>query len=116
MAGVMIQVPTAIPNACSTTCGTEITCDASSPTSCTYTSSGKTFVARCQVDFYGNDFDVVQSPDFTTCVQACADSDRCLAVSFTGGNCYLKNAISQDEYSLPVVGMSNKFNLLFTEN
>jgi hypothetical protein len=116
MAGVLIQVPSTTPNACSTTCGDEITCDASSPTSCTYTNSGKTFVAHCKVDFYGNDFAVAQSPDFTTCVQDCADSDRCLAVSFTGGNCYLKDAISQGEYSPAVTGMSNKFSLLFAEN
>jgi hypothetical protein len=116
MAGVMVQVPSATPMECDTTCGTEITYGAASTNSCTYTSTGTTFVARCNMDFYGNDFQVVQSLDFTGCVQACADINRCLAVSFTGGNCYLKDAVSQGEYSPVVMGMLNKSKSLFTNN
>jgi hypothetical protein len=87
---LLAQSPSTEVAACSITCGNSITFSAGSPTSCTYTTDGKTSVARFQMDFYGFDIDVIQISDLTSCVQACANTSRCMVVSFYSQNCYLK--------------------------
>jgi hypothetical protein len=52
VAGLLAQIHSTEPAACSTTCGISITFGAGFLTSCIYTTNGKTFIARSQMDFH----------------------------------------------------------------
>jgi acetyl-CoA carboxylase beta subunit len=58
-----------------------------------------TFVARCQMDFYGGDMGLTVTEDLTSCVDECAATEGCMAVSFSTGTCYMKSSIQQNVYS-----------------
>jgi hypothetical protein len=116
VAGLLAQIHSTEPAACSTTCGISITFGAGFLTSCIYTTNGKTFIARSQMDFHGFYIDVIQTSDLTRCVQTCANTSRCVVVSFSTQNCYLKWTVRQGGYNSNFAGMSNVSNLLLTND
>jgi hypothetical protein len=88
-------------------CGTVMDFDTESFDGCTFESNGKTFVGRDSMDFYGNDLSLASTADLTTCVQLCASTVNCKAVSWTSGNCYLKSAVGNAVFNTWVDGMFN---------
>jgi hypothetical protein len=105
--GVMTKDPSIIPLVGTASCGVKIDCVAPSTDGCTFASNGKNYIAHCEMDFYGNDFEVLWTEDFTGCVAYCASTDGCQAVSWSNGMCYLKNCISQGSYNPGVKGRSS---------
>jgi hypothetical protein len=105
--GVMTKEPSITPLVGTNSCGDNIDCAAASTDGCAFTSNGKIYIAHCEMDFYGNDFAVTQTNEFTACVTYCANTGGCQGVSWVSGTCYLKSCIAQGSYNPAVKGMSS---------
>jgi hypothetical protein len=101
----MTQNATTTNPAIGPSCGTTMDFDDESDDGCTFESNGKTFVGRDSTDYYGNDMSLAQTADLTTCVQQCASTVNCKAVSYASGNCYLKSAVGDALYNTNIDGM-----------
>jgi hypothetical protein len=86
-------------------CGNHIDCDVASTDGCAYKSGGKTFVARCNMDFYGSDLAIAFTDNLAECIQQCVTTQNCKSVSWSTGTCYMKNSIPQGDFSQWVQGM-----------
>jgi hypothetical protein len=104
----MTRPPSIAPLVGTNSCGDNIDCAAALTDGCVFTSNAKLYIAHCEMDFYGNDFDVTQTADFTGCVTFCASTDGCQGVSWVSGTCYLKSCIAQGSYNPAVKGMSSR--------
>jgi hypothetical protein len=107
VAGVMTKVPTTTPSPGSTSCGDDIDCDVAPTDGCIYSSNGKRFIARCNVDFYGGDSGITFTDNLSGCIQQCANTAGCQAVSWSTGTCYLKSTTLQGVWNQWVMGMSS---------
>ncbi|KAF2995106.1 hypothetical protein E8E13_004037 [Curvularia kusanoi] len=94
----------ASPSPGSSTCTNSITCPQQD--GCKYASGGKTFYARCKIDFYGGDLAGGQAPatDSKACADRCASTRGCVAMSWKIPTkvCYLKSSLKQGVYSAMV--------------
>lgn len=87
-------------------CGDVIDCSKASTDGCHFTTGNQTFVARCETDLYGSDFENIETLSLTACVKKCAKKSTCKSVSWSSGRCYLKNGIPDALYSEKYAGKS----------
>ncbi|KAI0203467.1 WSC domain-containing protein [Astrocystis sublimbata] len=72
---------------------TSISCPASNQT--TYTSAGgDDFVVECGKDFAGGDLKGLSASTFAGCLDACSNTDGCVALAYVGNACYLKSKLN----------------------
>ncbi|KAL6154886.1 hypothetical protein ACJQWK_01333 [Exserohilum turcicum] len=92
-AGVQIITATKPePTPGASSCGSSIDCP--NDDYCRYTTNGKAYIARCSYDYYGGDIAIGETPSLTECVTRCSIMPGCLAATWAGGMCYLKNGDS----------------------
>jgi hypothetical protein len=60
---------------------------------CNYPTNGQSFEINCTTDFYGGDLKSIQTSTLAACVDACGAIDTCVAVSYVGQTCYLKDVL-----------------------
>jgi hypothetical protein len=108
VAGIQNKPPKTTTPLGKTSCGTDIDCDKAAEDGCAYTTDGKTFVARCNMDFYGSDMSLISTDDLESCITDCTQTVGCKSVSWSTGTCYLKSAIPKGDYSQWVQGMSHR--------
>jgi hypothetical protein len=86
-------------------CGATVDCSSRSTNSqCTYSANNKNFVVACNMDFYGGDQTFVRAANMTSCIQQCGTTAGCQAVSWSSGNCWLKNATNAGIFNTRVSG------------
>jgi hypothetical protein len=107
VAGLQTKAPETTTPLGKTSCGTDIDCDKAAEDGCAYTTGGTTFVARCNMDFYGSDLSLTSTDDLEGCIADCANTVGCKSVSWSTGTCYMKNAIPKGNYNQWVQGMSH---------
>ncbi|EMD59497.1 hypothetical protein GGP41_004461 [Bipolaris sorokiniana] len=73
---------------------------------CTFSSNGADFKVSCATDFYGGDMGRVYAATVAECMKICASADGCVALSYVGTDCYLKNALNGGSTSAGVTGAS----------
>lgn len=98
----------ASPTAGSTTCATTVTCPAND--GCKYVAANKkNFYTRCSFDFYGGDManGISKQTTMKACVDKCAMTTGCVAVSYGSSTCYLKSILRPAVYSSNTNGMLN---------
>ncbi|KAF3009848.1 hypothetical protein E8E13_010523 [Curvularia kusanoi] len=71
---------------------------------CDYSSNGVVLQVACSTDYYGGDLQLVQSATLQDCLQACAANSQCVALSYTGQNCYLKSSLESGQSNANVIG------------
>lgn len=52
------------------------------------------FTVQCGADYVGGDFSAVHGVTFQQCLQACANTGKCLDLAFNHGSCYLKSTVT----------------------
>ncbi|KAH7032617.1 WSC domain-containing protein [Microdochium trichocladiopsis] len=87
------STPPATPSS-SGTPNTDLVCPSSN--GATYTSSGKKFTVQCGTDHAGNDLKSLSTDTFAGCIDACAATNGCVVVAYSGTACYLKNGIGAE--------------------
>ncbi|EUC40266.1 hypothetical protein COCMIDRAFT_44479, partial [Bipolaris oryzae ATCC 44560] len=73
---------------------------------CTFSSNGADFKVSCATDFFGGDMGRVYAATVADCMKTCASADGCVALSYVGTDCYLKNALNAGSTSAGVTGAS----------
>ncbi|KAF3043727.1 hypothetical protein E8E12_008859 [Didymella heteroderae] len=93
------------PTAGSSTCAAGPTCP--SGDGCVYRANNRNFYTRCNFDFYGGDMPngVSQQKTLKGCVDKCATTANCVAVSYGSGLCYMKSVLRPAVYSANVNGV-----------
>ncbi|OAL03396.1 hypothetical protein IQ06DRAFT_107122 [Phaeosphaeriaceae sp. SRC1lsM3a] len=100
LGGIMVQAPSdGGDSAGHKVCGDVINCNVASTDGCHFTTGNKTYVARCETDLYGSDFENIETLSLTACVKQCSKKSACKSVSWSLGICYLKNEIPDALYS-----------------
>ncbi|KAH7382609.1 hypothetical protein DE146DRAFT_740207 [Phaeosphaeria sp. MPI-PUGE-AT-0046c] len=100
LGGIIVKAPSGSGDSAGhKVCGDVINCDLASTDGCHFTTSNKTYVARCETDLYGSDLENLETLSLTACVKKCAKNSNCKSVSWSSGRCYLKNAIPDAIYS-----------------
>lgn len=100
LGGIMVQAPSdGGDSAGHKVCGDVINCNVASTDGCHFTTGNKTYVARCETDLYGSDFENIETLSLTACVKQCSKKSACKSVSWSLGRCYLKNEIPDALYS-----------------
>ncbi|KAJ5020502.1 hypothetical protein J3E73DRAFT_435467 [Bipolaris maydis] len=78
----------------SSICETEINCPHNDY--CRFNTNGQSYISRCNYDFNGGDIAIAQTKSLTECANLCSLLKGCVAATWVGGICYLKN----DQYKV----------------
>ena len=74
----------------SSTCDTIINCP--NDDYCRYTTNGKSYITRCNYDYYGGDIALGPTDSLADCASRCSTFAGCVAATWVGGMCYLKSS------------------------
>lgn len=97
------------PSPGSSTCDTTINCP--DDDYCRYKANAKSYITRCNYDYYGGDIALGPTNSLADCANRCSTFSGCVAATWVGGMCYLKsgdfkivyNAFVDSELFLAVV-------------
>ncbi|ORY09987.1 hypothetical protein BCR34DRAFT_602445 [Clohesyomyces aquaticus] len=82
--------------------GTAVTTSSGFPTSSPTPKLGDEYQIACETDYLAGD--IQTSNDLLGCLQACSATDGCVAISYSGRFCYLKNSINPPVPNPNVIG------------
>ena len=83
-------------------CPAQPTC--SQDDKCSFLTNGQTFEINCATDFVGGDLRSVQASTLAECVDTCGATDTCVAISYVGQDCYLKDVLEPGVPNNDIIG------------
>jgi hypothetical protein len=60
---------------------------------CNFLTNGQSFEINCATDFAGGDLKTIQASTLAECIDSCGGTNTCVAISYVGQNCYLKDVL-----------------------
>jgi hypothetical protein len=60
---------------------------------CNYVTNNESFQVNCATDFYGGDLKNINTATLADCITACGTTDSCIAISYVGQTCYMKDVL-----------------------
>ncbi|USP79335.1 hypothetical protein yc1106_06609 [Curvularia clavata] len=73
---------------------------------CVNNISGVKFQIACGTDYYGGDLIRAETSTIGDCMQACAAAPLCVAASYVGNSCYMKQTLTGAQPNPNVVGIA----------